>query len=639
MWWRSLAEPIRIAVPGVRNSGKSVYFAVLYGNNSIECGDRLGDTEIFQGTAILSCPYDDTQTYLSRLYSELEAGRNPSPTSAGEPTELRFRWKARCNSRFPVPRDWYTVQVVLHDVAGRLLEPDVGESMQQFRNAVRESIRNADAVLIPLDAAAPQAAQAACVSLVLELREKHRIPVGIMLFKADKVLRLVDDSAEMERQIDALLNQHPIFQGIARHVRLDGDRNSSDTALFAVSSYGSQAGVPRSDSGEVPKELKPFHHLEPIKWALTEVVRQRAAFAGGLGIRGVLAIGVVLVLMAILLWLLTLIGWGYSANTLFSSAGPSNPPAVRNVEMERPVTGQIDARVPNAGKVDVNADQPGKFTIDGVDFEFAWCPPGTFKMGSPADKPDRYEDEDDTAGPGGRQVDVTISQGFWLARTETTQAQFQALTGRNPSWCSAAGGGKDEMAGMDTANFPVEFVTWYDAVEYCNLLSTAAGLPSCYEITGLKRSSDGGIESATVKHMGGKGFRLPTEAEWEYACRAGTKSAYWFMEAHHEPASALGKYAWYWENSGRRTQPVGSKPANPWGLFDMHGNCWEWTGDGYADRLVGGSDPRNDTQGQDRVVRGGSWSDYARITRSANRYRYSPGNRYYYIGFRVARTP
>ena len=131
-------------------------------------------------------------------------------------------------------------------------------------------------------------------------------------------------------------------------------------------------------------------------------------------------------------------------------------------------------------------------------------------------------------------------------------------------------------------------------------------------------------------------YRLPTEAEWEYAVRAGTRTAYSFGD----DASQLGVHAWYGANSDSKTHPVGQKQPNGWGLFDMHGNVWEWVADWYGDYPHGAvTDPRGPRSGALRVYRGGSWLNGARYCRAANRYGGSPGLRNYLLGFRLARTP
>jgi formylglycine-generating enzyme required for sulfatase activity len=168
---------------------------------------------------------------------------------------------------------------------------------------------------------------------------------------------------------------------------------------------------------------------------------------------------------------------------------------------------------------------------------------------------------------------------------------------QNPSHFS---GGQD---------LPVESVSWLDAVAFCNALSQKEGLPPFYKING---------EAVEVLDWNGPGYRLPTEAEWEYACRAGSTTRFSFGD--HE--QALGEYAWYGGNSNHQTHPVGGKKPNAFGLHDMYGNVWEWCWDGSdADyyRQSPAADPRGPLQAASRVVRGGCWSNDPHLARSALR--------------------
>ena len=192
---------------------------------------------------------------------------------------------------------------------------------------------------------------------------------------------------------------------------------------------------------------------------------------------------------------------------------------------------------------------------------------------------------------------VTISRAFYLQKTEVTQAQWQAVMGTNPSSFTACG-----------PSCPVERVSWDDVQQFIERLNQATGLQ----------------------------YRLPTEAEWEYAARAGTTGDY-------GGTGVLSQMGWTSENSGNTLHPVGHKQANAWGLHDMHGNVWEWVQDwydaGYYARSLG-SDPPGPPTGQYRVLRGGSWLNDASNARSANRYNFTPDHRNSSsVGFRLARTP
>jgi formylglycine-generating enzyme required for sulfatase activity len=245
--------------------------------------------------------------------------------------------------------------------------------------------------------------------------------------------------------------------------------------------------------------------------------------------------------------------------------------------------------------------------------------PGDFWMGSP----DTDRDADNSEKP---RHEVTITRPFWLGKFEVTQGEFVDLMERNPSQFAPDGSHKKQLEDIDTRRLPVESVSWLDAVQFCNRLSAKHKLEPYYA-----------IEKEAVKILGGAGYRLPTEAEWEYACRAGTETR-WSFGAD---VRKLDDHAWHAGNSQRMPHPVGEKQANPWGLYDMHGNVPEWVWDrfdpdSYKKSMV--SDPLGSGRGDTRVFRGGSWNDRALQTRSATReslgmhYGVTSG-----VGFRVAR--
>ncbi len=222
---------------------------------------------------------------------------------------------------------------------------------------------------------------------------------------------------------------------------------------------------------------------------------------------------------------------------------------------------------------------------------------GTFTMGSPVSEQDRFIDE-------GPQTTVTLSRPFFMGLRPVTQAEYQSVTAVNPSFFTG------------NSSRPVEQVTWSDATNYCSLLTQRERLAGRIAV--------------------GWKFRLPTEAEWEYACRAGTTNRFYYGD--DLTCSSLPNYAWFADNSGGQTAPVAQKPANPWGLYDMIGNVWEWCDDWYAP-YPGGSvtDPRStDSTSGIRVLRGGSWNDEGRSCRSAYRSADSPTAHYNFYGFRVA---
>jgi sulfatase modifying factor 1 len=214
-----------------------------------------------------------------------------------------------------------------------------------------------------------------------------------------------------------------------------------------------------------------------------------------------------------------------------------------------------------------------------------------------------------------------VAKPFYLGKYEVTQGEWQEVMGYNPS---GFGPTNPKVKGMDTSKFPVETVSWYDSVEFCNKLSEREGLKLYYELTVTKRGGKDGkqIDEAEVKILGGSGYHLPTEAEWEHGCRAGTKTAYHFGDREDD----LPDYAWFDNNSEGRTHAVGEKKPNAFGLFDMHGNVWEWTENSFS---VG------DTR---RVLRGGAFCHPASSARSAVRAVDAPANRGDGLGFRPART-
>ena len=231
--------------------------------------------------------------------------------------------------------------------------------------------------------------------------------------------------------------------------------------------------------------------------------------------------------------------------------------------------------------------------------------PGAFLMGSPKGEAGRRDDEL------GHSVEIT--RPFYLGAFPVTQAEYVQATGENPSWFSKEGGGKSVVAGLDTSRFPVEQVNWHEAVAFCEALNRLdANKPAGWK------------------------YALPTEAQWEYACRAETETAYFFGD---DP-TILGNYTWYHDNSEGRTHAVGTRKPNAWGLCDMNGNVWQWCADWYAKDYYASS-PNKDPQclindsAQARVGRGGSWRDDAGCYRAACRGRDAPGSHFNYIGLRV----
>ncbi len=236
-----------------------------------------------------------------------------------------------------------------------------------------------------------------------------------------------------------------------------------------------------------------------------------------------------------------------------------------------------------------------------------WCPQGKFAMGSQQNEPTSEEDEDFFAGRTWRVAEVSLSSGFWLGQTELTQGQWTAIMGTSP-WVEHG----DEAKIFENANYPAMYISQTEASVFCDKLTE--------------------VEQAAGRLPKNWKYSLPTEAQWEYACRAGTATAYSFGD----DVAKLSEYAWFHSKTlvagEKYAHAVKTKKPNPWGLHDMHGNVFEWCLDGYTPRLVGQSDPLVPVS-QDRLVvmRGGF--------RSANRDRELQDNRGLFVGFRIATIP
>ena len=223
----------------------------------------------------------------------------------------------------------------------------------------------------------------------------------------------------------------------------------------------------------------------------------------------------------------------------------------------------------------------------GVSLDLVWIPPGVFQMGSPFGEEGRFITE-------GRRHQVTLTCGFWMGKYPVTQQQWERVMGTNPSHVKGP-------------RLPVDLVNWSDCqsfVEALNRILNAEGLTA----------------------------DVPSEAQWEYACRAGTETRFWSGDR----VADLARVAWFSDNSDKQPHEVGRKPANAWGLCDMHGNIWQWCRDwlGNYPRDTA-TDPHGPDAGQERVLRGGSWSSEADICRAAYRFSYPPDYRIMTAGLRV----
>lgn len=245
-------------------------------------------------------------------------------------------------------------------------------------------------------------------------------------------------------------------------------------------------------------------------------------------------------------------------------------------------------------------------------------PAGTFVMGSPATEANRLGSE--------TQHSVNVS-AFWMDSTLVTQGQYQALMGVNPSYYVRCG-----------TSCPVEEVTWFDAVLYCNARSKRDGLDTVYTYASMTGAYGDGVSAleGIEFDLSRSGYRLPTEAQWERAARGGTTTAYYWGDS--AGTDTVNEHAWYLGNSIAITRPVATKPANPFGLYDMAGNASEWINDWYGTyATTEQNDPEGPSSGYSRVVRGGSWITPASYLRSARRNSSGPSVRIKDNGFRAVR--
>lgn len=266
---------------------------------------------------------------------------------------------------------------------------------------------------------------------------------------------------------------------------------------------------------------------------------------------------------------------------------------------------------------------------------FAHVKAGKFLMGSQVTEKERREDED--------QHVVELKRPFLIGAHEVTQDEYAEVMEQRPSWFSPTGEGAEKVANLETGRFPVDSVTWFDAIVFCNRLSELDGYQPYYSITDIKFEDSSRI-SASVEIVGGTGYRLPTEAEWEYACRAGSTTPYHFEDSNrggnfnHRSQTSYGVAT----RNPRRSTTVGSYNSNAWDIYDMHGNVAEWCWDWYDKSYYANSstvDPSGPESGDHRVLRGGSWLVGQASCRSASRFWNVPGQGDMHIGFRIARTP
>ena len=252
---------------------------------------------------------------------------------------------------------------------------------------------------------------------------------------------------------------------------------------------------------------------------------------------------------------------------------------------------------------DLSVELPGE-----VELKMVWIEPGEFVMGSPSGETEAFRREEP-------QTKVQLTQGFWLGKTPVTQEQWEAVMQTNVLQQRNKTDMEWGLRG-EGPDYPMYYVSWREAMEFCRKLTE-------------RERAEGQLPEGYV-------YTLPSEAQWEYAARAGT-TTHWSFGNRED---SLGDYAWYYANSRGQAQPVASKRANPWGLYDIHGNVEEWTRSRFSE-YPGGSvvDYEGPDSGAERVSRGGSWDFGAPSMRSAIRHGSTPDLRFYNLGFRLALTP
>jgi formylglycine-generating enzyme required for sulfatase activity len=398
-------------------------------------------------------------------------------------------------------------------------------------------------------------------------------------FQADSLPRLIAkimaEPAPKATTVSAQLAER-IAQCLAKEPRLR-PANCQDVCKLAVSKDTTSTPVQEKTTGEsrLPTASVVVPPVSKSPKTSSPISKPASLVAPARGVAARVAVGLIAFIAGLFVWSVTLAIW----QPWSGGAKPDNRSFANNTTSNSAASTAAVSSLPQS-------------LTNSVGMEFRLIQSGTFKMGSPTSEGERYSDE--------TQHEVTLSRPYYLGVYEVTQEQYEKVMAANPS-------------GFKGSRHPVDMVSWEDAQEFIRRLN-----------------------AMTAEQSAGRKYRLPTEAEWEYACRAGSKTAYSFGD---DP-SAWGKYGWIGDNSAAQTHQVGEKQPNPWGLYDMHGNVLEFCEDWYGDYPAGAViDPTGPNEGSFRVSRGGSWFNRAARCRSAFRNWYPPSNRLDSLGFRVVLSP
>ncbi len=454
----------------------------------------------------------------------------------------------------------------------------------------------------------PNTSLKSSLSLLLQqVALAYYVKDGVLIITASESVAEVMKGATAVRTADALPKTKAMVARLEEPMAM---KFAQETPLDRVVNYIKEASQKGPNGSEIPIYVNPIG-LQEAERSMSSTIR--------IDLEGV-------PLRASLRLLLMQLGLGYyvkdgvltitALETMDEELGkaaenkPGDAPAseggVPANPAERPAQAPVEKPpVSPAAAIPAAGAEPEFLTTRIGQIKLKRIPVGQFVMGSPVGegRPDEHP-----------QHEVRITRPFYLGVFEVTQGQYRAVMGNNPSHFE----GSDDL--------PVESVSWPNTVRFCNKLSEREGRKPYYQIDG---------DMVTI--AGGYGYRLPTEAEWEYACRAGTSTRFPFGDDEN----ALGQYGWFSVNSNRRTHPVGERQPNAFGLYDMHGNVWEWCWDGYGAAYYKRS-PLNDPQGPERasvrVHRGGGWPTAPHFAESAARNGSGPVHLSYDLGFRLARV-